>query len=74
VRNAIPARIEYLVYLGTNAEYEVTLEGGVNIRVVEQIANGIPSFQVSEPVYVTWSSEDSIVLPAPPEGFVEGPA
>lgn len=74
VRNAIPARIEYLVYLGTNAEYEVTLEGGVNIRVVEQIANGIPSFQVGEPVYVTWSSEDSIVLPAPAEGFVEGPA
>jgi putative spermidine/putrescine transport system ATP-binding protein len=72
VRNAIPARIEYLVYLGTNAEYEVTLEGGVNIRVVEQIANGIPSFQVGEPVYVTWSSEDSIVLPAPAEGFMEG--
>lgn len=70
--NCIPARIEYTVYLGTNAEYEVALDGAKRIRVVEQIANGIPSFQPDERVFVTWSPDDSIVLPAPDEGFVEG--
>jgi spermidine/putrescine ABC transporter ATP-binding subunit len=72
--NSIPGTIQYMVYLGTNAEYEVLLEGGTAIRVVEQIANGIPSFQVGEGVFVTWSSADSIVLPAPEAGFGEAPA
>ncbi len=70
-RNFIPGVIEYLVYLGTNTEYEVALDGGPKIRVVEQIPNGIPSFQVEEEVFATWSSEDSIVLTAPSGGFLE---
>ncbi len=69
--NTIPAKIEYTVYLGTSAEYEVALDDGGRIRVVEQIASGLPSFDNGDRVFATWSPEDSIVMPAPPEGFPE---
>jgi len=67
--NAVPGTIDYTVYLGTSAEYEVRLADGSRLRVVEQIANGIPSYSDGEPVVVSWSSEDTIVLPGSRESM-----
>jgi spermidine/putrescine ABC transporter ATP-binding subunit len=61
--NALPGTIAYTVYLGTSAEYEVRLAAGPSVRVVEQIASGMPSFRDGEAVVVTWAPEDAIVLP-----------
>lgn len=69
--NTIPARVDFVVYLGTSAEYDVAFDDGTHIRVVEQISSGVPSFESGESVFVTWSPENVIVLPTPPEGFEE---
>jgi spermidine/putrescine ABC transporter ATP-binding subunit len=61
--NALTGTIAYTVYLGTSAEYEVRLAAGPAVRVVEQIASGMPSFGDGEAVVVTWAPEDAIVLP-----------
>jgi spermidine/putrescine ABC transporter ATP-binding subunit len=62
--NTVPGVVAYTVYLGTSAEYEVRLADGVRLRVVEQIASGIPTYRDGDAVSVSWSPEDTIVLPA----------
>ena len=60
--NALPGTIDYTIYLGTSAEYEVRFADGGRLRVVEQIASGIPSYSDGDAVVVSWSPEDTIVL------------
>jgi putative spermidine/putrescine transport system ATP-binding protein len=67
--NALPGTIAYTVYLGTSAEYEVRLPDGIGVRVIEQIASGIPSFAEGEAVVVSWAAEDTIVLPGSRESM-----
>ena len=69
--NVLPGSIEYTVYLGTSAEYEVRFADGGRLRVVEQIASGIPSFADGEAVVVSWAPEDTIVLPGSRQGLAE---
>lgn len=71
--NHLKGVVEFLVYLGTNAEYEVTLLNGKRLRVVEQITNGIPSFSKGDDVYVTWKPSDSIPLESEGYDFSEDP-
>ncbi len=68
--NAVPGVVGYTVYLGTSAEYEVRLADGIRLRVVEQIASGIPSFRDGDAVTVSWAPEDTILLPASPDGLL----
>jgi spermidine/putrescine ABC transporter ATP-binding subunit len=67
--NVLPGTIEYTIYLGTNAEYEVRFEDDGRLRVVEQIASGIPSYSEGDAVVVSWSPEDAIVLPGSRESM-----
>jgi putative spermidine/putrescine transport system ATP-binding protein len=67
--NALAGTIAYTVYLGTSAEYEVRLADGTALRVIEQIASGMPSYQDGEAVVVSWSAEDAIVLPGSRESM-----
>jgi putative spermidine/putrescine transport system ATP-binding protein len=60
--NVIRGTIDYTVYLGTNAEYEVRLPEDCRLRVVEQISSGIPTFRDGETVFASWSPGDMIVL------------
>ncbi|HTU02752.1 MAG TPA: ABC transporter ATP-binding protein, partial [Candidatus Sulfotelmatobacter sp.] len=69
--NVLAGRIAYTVYLGTSAEYEVLFADGGRLRVVEQIASGIPSFADGEAVVVSWAPEDTIVLPGARERLAE---
>jgi spermidine/putrescine ABC transporter ATP-binding subunit len=69
--NFLQGVVDLLVYLGTNAEYEVDLQDGKRVRVVEQISDGIPSFNKGEPVYVTWNPSDSIPLESEGHDFSE---
>jgi spermidine/putrescine ABC transporter ATP-binding subunit len=67
--NSLSGAVEFLVYLGTNVEYEIVLDIGNRVRVVEQIPNGIPSFSAGEQVFVTWAPSDSIALAASDSDF-----
>jgi ABC-type Fe3+/spermidine/putrescine transport system ATPase subunit len=67
--NALRGTIAYAVYLGTSSEYEVTLADGIRLRVIEQMASGLPSFAEGEDVVVSWAPEDSIVLPGSRESM-----
>jgi ABC-type Fe3+/spermidine/putrescine transport system ATPase subunit len=67
--NALRGTIAYAVYLGTSSEYEVTLADGLRLRVIEQMASGLPSFAEGEDVVVSWAPEDSIVLPGSRESM-----
>ena len=67
--NSLSGAVDFLVYLGTNVEYEVVLDIGNRIRVVEQIPNGIPSFKGGERVFATWAPSDSIALAASDNDF-----
>jgi spermidine/putrescine ABC transporter ATP-binding subunit len=71
--NALPGVVSETAYLGTSAEYEVRLADGARLRVVEQIASGIPSFRDGEAVMVAWTPDDTIVLPASEEGGIPAP-
>ena len=67
--NALAGTIAYAVYLGTSSEYEVRLTDGIRLRVIEQMASGLPSFAEGEAVVVSWAPEDSIVLPGSRESM-----
>jgi spermidine/putrescine ABC transporter ATP-binding subunit len=67
--NALRGTIAYAVYLGTSSEYEVRLADGIRVRVIEQMASGLPSFAEGEDVVVSWAPEDSIVLPGSRESM-----
>lgn len=69
--NHLKGVVEFVVYLGTNAEYEVRLQNGKHIRVVEQISNGVPTFDRGDDVYVTWKPSDSIPLASDGQEFSE---
>jgi len=69
--NALACTIDCTIYLGTNAEYEVRLTDGARIRVVEQIASGIPSHTDGQAAAVCWSPEDTIVLAGSRESLAE---
>ena len=67
--NTLRGTIAYAVYLGTSSEYEVMLADGIRLRVIEQMASGLPSFTEGEEVVVSWAPEDSIVLPGSRESM-----
>jgi spermidine/putrescine ABC transporter ATP-binding subunit len=67
--NTLSGVVAYTVYLGTSAEYEIAVEGGLRLRAVEQIASGIPSHVEGDPVVVSWSPEDTILLPGSRESM-----
>jgi spermidine/putrescine ABC transporter ATP-binding subunit len=67
--NTVGGVIDETVYLGTSAEYVVALASGQRLRVVEQIASGVPSFRDGERVFATWSPDDVIVLPGSRESL-----
>ena len=67
--NTLQGTIAYAVYLGTSSEYEVMLADGIRLRVIEQMASGLPSFTEGEEVVVSWAPEDSIVLPGSRESM-----
>jgi putative spermidine/putrescine transport system ATP-binding protein len=66
--NAVPGVVGYTVYLGTSAEYEVAVADGLRLRVVEQIASGIPTYRDGDRVSVSWDPDDTILLPTSPAG------
>jgi spermidine/putrescine ABC transporter ATP-binding subunit len=67
--NTVDGVIDETVYLGTSAEYAITLASGERLRVVEQIASGVPSFRDGERVFASWSPDDVIVLPGSRESL-----
>lgn len=69
--NSVSGVVDFLVYLGTNVEYEVALDRGQKIRVVEQIRNGIPTFGAGDRVFAIWAPADSIALAASGSDFSE---
>jgi spermidine/putrescine transport system ATP-binding protein len=64
--NALPGRVENVVYLGAVTYYYVRVAGGVRLTVMEQ--NQVPRSQggyaAGDPVHAVWDAESALPLPA----------
>jgi spermidine/putrescine transport system ATP-binding protein len=64
-RNALPGLVREIIFLGETLHVLVTLTGGATVRVALQNGGGqagAPSWQIGQPVQVTWRATDARVL------------